>query len=184
MPRQCTTQNGRERLGMKSKPNAAAITLDARDLDILRVLSTDGRITKTALAERVGLSPTPCWERLKKLEKAGLIERYRADINLRKLGTHISIFVTVELSDHTAASFQAFEAAIKRYDEVLACWALGGGFDYILQIVIRDIDAYQRLIDEMLNARIGLARYFTYVVTKQVKGQGVPPIALIAGKQD
>ena len=158
--------------------------LDARDLDILKVLSSDGRITKTALAGRVGLSPTPCRERLKKLEKAGLIEGYRAEISLRKLGPHITVFVAVELSDHTAASFQAFEAAMQRYDEVLACWALGGGFDYILQIVTRDIDAYQRLIDEMLDARIGLARYFTYVVTKPVKGYGVPPISLIAGEQD
>jgi Lrp/AsnC family transcriptional regulator of ectoine degradation len=143
--------------------------LDARDLDILQVLSSEGRITKAALAERVGLSPTPCWERLKKLEKAGVIESYRANINLRKLGPHVTIFVAAELNDHTAASFQTFEAAMQRYDEVTACWALGGGFDYILQIVTRDIDAYQRLIDAMLDARIGLARYFTYVVTKPVK---------------
>tara|TARA_B110000503_G_scaffold70316_1_gene109441 strand:- start:2022 stop:2504 length:483 start_codon:yes stop_codon:yes gene_type:complete len=158
--------------------------LDARDLDILQVLSSDGRITKAALAERVGLSPTPCWERLKKLEKAGVIESYRANINLRKLGPHVTIFVAAELNDHTAASFQTFEAAMQRYDEVTACWALGGGFDYILQIVTRDIDAYQRLIDAMLDARIGLARYFTYVVTKPVKGSGMPPISLIAGGQD
>lgn len=158
--------------------------LDVRDLDILQVLSSEGRITKAALAERVGLSPTPCWERLKKLEKAGVIESYRANINLRKLGPHVTIFVAVELNDHTAASFQTFEAAMQRYDEVTACWALGGGFDYILQIVTRDIDAYQRLIDAMLDARIGLARYFTYVVTKPVKGSGMPPISLIAGGQD
>ncbi|GLT10863.1 Lrp/AsnC family transcriptional regulator [Sulfitobacter porphyrae] len=158
--------------------------LDARDLEILRVLSKEGRITKAALAERVNLSPTPCWERLKKLEKAGLIEGYRAEINLRKLGPHLTVFVAAELSDHTAASFQAFEAAMQRYDEVLACWALGGGFDYLLQILTRDIDTYQRLIDEMLNARIGLSKYFTYVVTKPVKGQGIPPLALIAGSLD
>jgi Lrp/AsnC family transcriptional regulator of ectoine degradation len=158
--------------------------LDACDLDILQVLSSEGRITKAALAERVGLSPTPCWERLKKLEKAGVIESYRANINLRKLGPHVTIFVAAELNDHTAASFQTFEAAMQRYDEVTACWALGGGFDYILQIVTRDIDAYQRLIDAMLDARIGLARYFTYVVTKPVKGSGMPPISLIAGGQD
>ena len=158
--------------------------LDARDLDILQVLSSEGRITKAALAERVGLSPTPCWERLKKLEKAGVIASYRANINLRKLGPHVTIFVAAELNDHTAASFQTFEAAMQRYDEVTACWALGGGFDYILQIVTRDIDAYQRLIDAMLDARIGLARYFTYVVTKPVKGTGMPPISLIAGGQD
>ncbi len=155
--------------------------LDQRDLDILRVLAAEGRITKAALAGRIGLSPTPCWDRLKKLEKAGLIEGYGARINLKKIAPHVTVFVAAELNDHTAASFQAFEAAMGRYDEVVACWALGGGFDYIMQIVTKDIDAYQRLIDEMLDAHIGLSRYFTYIVTKPVKGNGIPPISLIAG---
>jgi Lrp/AsnC family transcriptional regulator, regulator of ectoine-degradation genes len=155
--------------------------LDARDLDILRVLAREGRISKAALAERVGLSPTPCWNRLKRLEQAGLIEGYGARIDLKKLGRHVTVFVAAELADHTAASFRTFEAAVARYDEVVACWALGGGFDYLMQIVTRDIDAYQRLIDEMLDARIGLARYFTYIVTKPVKGPALPPLALLLG---
>ncbi|AAV94438.1 Lrp/AsnC family transcriptional regulator [Ruegeria pomeroyi] len=155
--------------------------LDQRDLDILRVLSTEGRITKAALADRIGLSPTPCWDRLKKLEQAGLIEGYGARINLKKLAPHVTVFVAAEIADHTAASFRAFEAAMQRYEEVTACWALGGGFDYLLQIVTRDIDAYQRLIDEMLDDRIGLSRYFTYVVTKPVKGTGAPPLKILLG---
>ena len=153
--------------------------LDQRDLEILRILSRDGRITKAALADQVGLSPTPCWERLKKLEKAGLIEGYNARINLKKIAPHVTVFMAAELTDHTAASFQSFEAAMQRYDEVVACWALGGGFDYLLQIVTCDIDAYQRLIDAMLDARIGLSRYFTYIVTKPVKGAGVPPLEIL-----
>jgi Lrp/AsnC family transcriptional regulator, regulator of ectoine-degradation genes len=150
--------------------------LDARDIAILRVLSTEGRIAKTALAERVGLSPTPCWDRMRRLERAGLIAGYRAEIALKKLGPHVTVFVAAELAEHTAARLRSFEEAMQRYDDVVACWALGGGFDYLLQIVSRDIDAYQRLIDEMLDARIGLARYFTYVVTKPVKGPSPPPI--------
>ena len=118
--------------------------LDDRDIAILRILSTEGRITKTALAERIGLSPTPAWDRLKRLEQAGLIEGYRAEIALKKLAPHVTVFVAAELADHTGPSFRAFEAAVMRYDEVVACWALGGGFDYLLQIVTRDIDAYQR----------------------------------------
>ncbi|WP_071673698.1 Lrp/AsnC family transcriptional regulator [Nioella nitratireducens] len=153
--------------------------LDDRDIRILTVLSQNGRITKSALAEAVGLSATPCWERLKKLEKAGLIARYRAEIDLKKLGPHVTVFVAAELTDHTAASMQAFERAMQAYDEVVACWALGGGFDYLMQIVTRDIDAYQRLIDAMLEARIGLARYFTYIVTKPVKSPGALPLDLL-----
>jgi len=155
--------------------------LDARDIAILRVLSTEGRITKAALAERVGLSPTPCWERLRKLERAGLIEGYRAEIALRRIGPHVTVFVAAELADHTAASFRAFEDAVQRHEEITACWALGGGFDYLLQVVTRDIDAYQRLIDTLLDARVGLARYFTYVVTKPVKGGGPPPFEALLG---
>ena len=155
--------------------------LDQRDIAILRVLAAEGRISKTDLADRVGLSATPCWERLRRLEKAGLIEGYRAEIALRKLGPHVTVFVAAELADHTAARCRAFEEAMGRYDEVVACWALGGGFDYLLQIVTRDIDAYQRLIDAMLDARIGLARYFTYVVTKPVKGPAPPPFEALLG---
>lgn len=155
--------------------------LDARDIAILKVLSQEGRIAKTALAERVGLSATPCWDRLRKLERAGLIEGYRAEIALRKLGPSVTVFVAAELADHTAARFRAFEDAMRRHDEVVGCWALGGGFDYLIQIVTRDIDAYQRLIDEMLDARIGLARYFTYVVTKPVKGPSPPPFDVLLG---
>lgn len=157
---------------------------DARDIEILKVLAEDGRITKAALADRVGLSPTPCWNRQKKLEKSGLIESYNARINLNKLAPHVTVFVAAELSDHTAASFRAFEASVAGYDEVVGCWALGGGYDYLLQIVTRDINAYQRLIDELLEARIGLARYFTYVVTKPVKSGGVPPLDLLVREED
>lgn len=160
------------------------IKLDARDFDILRILAAEGRVSKSALAERIGLSPTPAWERLKKLERAGLIEGYRAEINLRKLGATVTVFVAAELADHRQATFRIFEDSLKQHDEVVACWALGGGFDYLLQIVTRDIDAYQRLIDDLLDARIGIARYYTYIVTKQVKGGGLPPLSLFADQTD
>lgn len=155
------------------------LKLDARDIAILRVLSDEGRITKADLAGRVGLSASPCWERLKRLEQAGIIEGYNARISLKKLGPHVTVFVAAELADHTPANFRAFEDGVQHYDEITACWALGGGFDYLLQIVTRDIDSYQRLIDEMLDARVGLARYFTYVVTKPVKRGGAPPLDIL-----
>ncbi|MCF4097254.1 Lrp/AsnC family transcriptional regulator [Maritalea mediterranea] len=153
------------------------IKLDARDIEILRLLSQEGRISKSDLAARINLSPTPCWERLKRLEKSGVIESYRAEIALHKIAPCVTIFVAVELENHRASSFQLFEQSMKNYDEVIACWAIGGGLDYFMQVVTKDIDAYQRLIDEMLEAKIGLARYFTYFVTKPVKQGGVPPIA-------
>jgi len=110
------------------------------------------------------------------MKNAGLIESYRATINLKKLAPHVTLFVVVELSDHTSASFRVFEAAIDPIEEIVGCWAVGGGFDYLLQIIARDIDEYQRLFDDLLEARIGVARYFTYIVTKCIKQGGTPPL--------
>ncbi|MBM9593957.1 Lrp/AsnC family transcriptional regulator [Roseitranquillus sediminis] len=156
------------------------LALDDRDIAILSVLTREGRIAKTELARRVNLSATPCWQRLRRLEQAGLIRGYRADVALAALGPHVVVFVTVELESHRAESFQAFERGVARYDEVVGCWALGGGYDYLIQVVTRDVVSYQALIDAMLAARIGLKRYFTYVVTKEVK-TSPPPLDLIAG---
>ena len=158
------------------------IALDDRDIAILDVLSREGRIAKAELARRINLSPTPCWERLKRLEQAGIIEGYSARIALRPLGPSVTVFVTVELERHHPESFQNFERAVAKRPEITACWAVGGGFDYLLQIVTRDIDSYQRLMDTLLENHLKLARYFTYIVTKRVKQSG-PPLAQLLGSE-
>jgi Lrp/AsnC family transcriptional regulator of ectoine degradation len=116
------------------------------------------------------------------LENSGLIRGYRADIELSALGPNVTIFVTVELERHKAQDFRAFEDTVNQSDEVTACWALGGGFDYILQVVTKDVDTYQRFIDTLLHADLGLARYFTYIVTSTVKASA-PPFAVLDGAQ-
>jgi Lrp/AsnC family transcriptional regulator of ectoine degradation len=162
----------------------ATIKLDDRDLQILQTLAREGRITKADLAKRVNLSPTPCWERLKRLEKSGVIKSYHAEVDLQKIAPHLTIFVTLELDQHRAESFQVFERMIQRHDEVTACWAIGGGIDYLLQVVTRDIESYQVLMDALLSERIGIARYFTYVVTKPVKRATQLPLdALLAPRK-
>ena len=157
----------------------AGLSLDERDLAILAILSREGRIAKAELARRVNLSATPCWQRLARLEAAGLIRGYRAELALARLGPHVTVFVTVELDSHRAESFRRFEATIARLDEVTGCWALGGGYDYLLQVVAPDVAAYQALMDALLEARAGVRRYFSYIVTKQVK-DAPPPLALLA----
>lgn len=160
------------------------VRLDDRDIQILKVLSREGRITKAELASRINLSPTPCWERLRRLEEAGVIEGYRAEVALRRIAQHVTVFVAAELGSHRTEDFQAFERAVARREEIVACWALGGGFDYLMQVVTHDIDSYQRLIDELLAERVGLVRYFTYVVTKPVKTGGLPPFDTLLGQRD
>jgi Lrp/AsnC family transcriptional regulator of ectoine degradation len=153
--------------------------LDPIDLKILRVLSENGRITKAALAEQVGLSPSPCWERLSRLEKSGLISGYRADINLRMLPGAITVFVTIELDSHAVARFQSFERTIGEHDAITGCWAIGGGYDYLIQVVAPTIEAYQDLIESVLEASGDVARYYSYIVTKTVRQPG-PPLHLFS----
>ncbi|CAN7370833.1 Lrp/AsnC family transcriptional regulator [Rhizobium sp. LjRoot30] len=155
--------------------------LDAIDLRILDVIQRDGRITKLALAEQVGLSPTPCWMRLRKLEKAGVIVGYHAAIAVRRLAPVASVMMEVTLGNHRQADFDRFERAIMAIPEITACWSLGGGVDYILKIMTSDIDAYQRLVDSLLDRQLGIDRYFTYIVTKTVKEETVLPLASLIG---
>lgn len=149
--------------------------LDNIDLKILDAIQKNGRITKLALAERVGLSPTPAWLRLQRLEKAGIIRGYRGDIDLRLVGPMTTVLVEVTLRSHRQADFDRFERILKDMPEVVACWSVGGGIDYMLKVVARDIDAYQRLIDGLLAQEIGIDRYFTYIVTRSVKDEPAPP---------
>ena len=159
------------------------LKLDDRDLRIIAILREEGRIPKAELARRVNLSAAPCWERLQRLEKAGIITGYRAEVALKKIARHVVVFMAAELASHRAEDFQAFEREMARHDEIVACWAVGGGFDYIVQIIARDIDAYQRLVDQLLEARIGLTRYFTYVVTKSVKAGAALPLDHLLGEK-
>jgi len=154
--------------------------LDDRDIQILSVLQTEGRITKTELAARVNLSPTPCWERLKKLEDAGVIEGYGAHVSHAMLGPVSIIFMEAEINSHQAADFARFEEALEGIPEVVECWAVGGGIDYMIKFMCRDVDAYQKVVDDMLHSEIGLKRYYTYVVTKPVKNTPSPPLAVLS----
>jgi len=154
------------------------LAVDDRDLEILSILSREGRISKADLARRVNLSPTPCWQRLNRMEGAGLIRGYRADVALARLAQHLVVFVTVELESHRAENFTMFERAVAGIDEITGCWALGGGFDYLLQVITRDVAAYQALMDALLERRAGVKRYFSYIVTKEVKA-GPPPFAAL-----
>ena len=115
--------------------------LDAIDLKILATLQSEGRITKAALAEAVNLSPTPCWERLKRLERSGLIRGYHAEIDLEKLGALATILVEIVLKQHRYEDFQRFESAIRKVDEMVECHATGGGIDYLLKVIAPDIDS-------------------------------------------
>lgn len=145
------------------------VKLDRIDLRILEVLRRDGRITKLGLAEAVGLSPAACWERLNRLEASRVIEGYGARLNPALLGPAITVLVEIVLHRHQALDFQRFERFIAKLDEAVACDAVGGGIDYMLRVMTADVLSYQKLIDDLLQADIGIDRYFSYFVTKSIK---------------
>lgn len=148
--------------------------LDARDIKILSILQREGRIPKAALAERVNLSATPCWERLRRLEEAGIIESYGAQISLKAFGPVTMVFVEIEIDSHRAEDFSRFESAIGDIPEIVECWAVGGGIDYLCKIVVKYLADYQGLIESMLQSDIGIRRYYSYVVTSAVKNAPMP----------
>ena len=159
-----------------------AVRLDAIDIRILDAIQRDGRITKLALAEKVGLSPTPCWVRLARLEKAGIVAGYHGRLALKSVAPVTTVLVEMTLANHRQADFDRFERAVKEAPEIIACWSVGGGVDYLLKVVARDVDAYQRLIDGLLEREIGIDRYFTYIVTRTVKEETALPLDALLGE--
>jgi Lrp/AsnC family transcriptional regulator of ectoine degradation len=150
--------------------------LDARDIRILEIIQTHGRISKKALAHAIGLSLTPCFERLQRLEREGFIREYQGILDAQRFGSFVWIYTEISLARHRATDFSRFEAIVLRMPEVLACDAVGGGIDYMLKIVARDVAHYQRLIDELLSHDVGVDKYFTYIVTKRVKANSALPL--------
>jgi Lrp/AsnC family transcriptional regulator of ectoine degradation len=147
--------------------------LDAIDIRILSAVQKHGQLSKTKLAEIVNLSPTPCWVRLNKLKEAGFIRAYRADIALGRIGDLAQVVVTVSLTHHRKSDFDRFEAHIRKIDEVAECIATGGGMDYVLKILTSNLAEFQKLMEALLTADLGIDRYMTYIVTREIKSE--PP---------
>ena len=143
--------------------------LDQIDVRILSILQREGRISKSGLAERVSLSPSACFERLKRLEKKKIILSYHGVINIRALFEVQTFFMTLTLRTHRSEDFVTFERYIRTVPKIVESYALGGGIDYLLKIIAKNVDQYQELVDMILDAQIGIDRYFTYIVTKVVR---------------
>ncbi|WP_117195871.1 Lrp/AsnC family transcriptional regulator [Rhizobium terrae] len=143
--------------------------LDAIDLRIIEAMKRNGRLTKQALAETVGLSATPAWARLKRLEAGGVITGYHARVSATAQAPRVRVLMEVTVASHRHADFKRFETAVVAVPEIVSCWAVGGGVDYFLTVETEDIDSYQRLVDRLLTMEIGIQRYFTYIVTRAVK---------------
>jgi len=150
-----------------------SLGLDAADIRILSAIQKHGQLSKIKLAEIVNLSPTPCWARLNRLKTAGFIRGYRGVIALDRLGDFTQVIVTVALTHHRKSDFDRFETHIRALDEVTECIATGGGTDYVMKVVSPNLAAFQTLMESLLAAELGIERYMTYIVTREVKS--APP---------
>ena len=140
--------------------------LDRIDIHILSHLQRNGRVTNVDLADAVGLSPSPCLIRVKRLEKAGYVTGYGAHVQLEKLGDLQVVFTQVTLSDHRREDFARFEAAVRNVDEIVECHLVSGGFDYLLKFVTRSVTHYHSIAEDVLRQGVNIEKYFSYIVIK------------------
>jgi len=164
---------------------AGGVKLDRIDINILAQLQQNGKLTNVNLANVVGLSPSPCLQRVKRLEKAGYITCYNAQLNLARLGEHITVFTEITLNDHRREDFIKFESEIRRYDSVQECHLVSGGYDYLIKFAARSVAHYQEIVENILERNIGVEKYFSYVVIKSILvKQSVPLKAILPVEND
>jgi Lrp/AsnC family leucine-responsive transcriptional regulator len=151
--------------------------LDRYDRHILDLLQQDGRISNQDLAERIGLSPSPCLRRVRALEEAGIITGYRAQLDAKKLGLTLLALIGISMDQHTPERFANFEKAVADIPEVLECLLITGQqSDYQMKVVIRDMDAYQDLLLNRITRIAGVTGVHTSFVLRRVVDRGALPV--------
>ncbi|MEG3144276.1 Lrp/AsnC family transcriptional regulator [Sphingomonas sp. RT2P30] len=150
--------------------------LDNYERKILRLLQADASLTTAQVAEQVGLSPSPCWRRIDRLERDGFIKYRAAIVDRRKVGLNAQIFAQVKLNAHGRANLDEFSAAVREVPEVLDAYVLMGSTDFMLRIVAKDIEAYERLFFDRLSKLPGVQEINSTVALSEIKSTTVLPI--------
>src|ERR1700752_59855 len=144
-------------------------SLDAIDRKILGHLQTDGRMTMQQLADKVGLSVSPCHRRVKLLEERGVISRYVATVDQKAIGLHVSVFISIKLARQKEEDLNRFARAISKWDEVLECYLMTGNRDYLLRVVAADLSSYEAFLKNKLTRLDGIASIESSFALSQVK---------------
>ncbi len=127
-----------------------AFQLDETDFKLINILEADAKLNTKEMAQKVGLTNTPVYERIKRLERLGIIKRYSAIIDRKKLGIELTVLCNVQLKSHAAEFLETFEEAIVKLPEIVSCFHIAGNFDYLLKVEVTDMDAYSQFIKEKL----------------------------------
>lgn len=151
-------------------------SFDKTDMAILRVLLLDSRKTLQEIGNEVGLSPTSCWTRIKKLEAQGVIKRYTVDVDPAKLGYHDSVIVQVTLESHTDETLYDFGRVLATIPEIQEAYLVSGDYDYYIRIAVRDTRDYERLLREKLYKIPGIRHSKSHFVLRVLKETSVPII--------
>ena len=155
--------------------------LSREDCKILEALQENGRMTTAELAEVTNLSSSPCWRRVRRLEEAGVIRGYSADIDPRKVGLGVLVYISIRIEKHTEAEALRFEKTVAGLDEVVTCHSVAGGADFILQVVCSDLDAFAEFSMHTLRRIPGIKSMVTNFALKEIKANGCLPISTAAG---
>ncbi len=154
-----------------------SLPLDAMDVKILEALQEDARLTNQKLADKVGLSPSPCWRRVKRLEEQGIIDRYVTVLNAEPLGLHVIAFLMVSLEDHHADTVAKFDKLVTRLPQIQECYATSGIADYLLKIVVSSMREYEELLIGNLLQVTGVRTANTSFVLKERKRTTAVPLS-------
>ncbi|HHG3101094.1 TPA: Lrp/AsnC family transcriptional regulator [Vibrio parahaemolyticus] len=149
--------------------------MDKIDRQLLHLIQKDATLTTAELADQVGLSASPCARRLKRLEQEGVISGYRAMISRGAVGITMTVFVEVSLNNHQASSIDEFETAIVDMDEVISCHVVSGAYDYLLEVVSKDLPGYESFTRKLQRLE-NVKDIHTHLAIRQVKGNGCLPI--------
>ncbi|MET4161066.1 AsnC family transcriptional regulator [Marinobacterium iners] len=150
--------------------------IDRIDRNILTILQQEGRISYTELADRVGLSTTPCMERVKRLERDGFITGYHASVNPQMLNYNLLVFVEIALSYQSPDAFERFNRAVSTLPYILECHLVSGDADYLLKARLHDMSQYRELLGDMLLTLPGVKNSKSYIVMEEVKEQTQLPV--------
>ena len=160
----------------------STVPLDPTDLKILSHLQKSARCSYVDLGNAVGLSPSPCLVRVRRLEEVGLIRGYNADVTLEKLGDFVIVFSEITISNHRRPDFLRFEETVAGFDEIVECYNVSGGYDYLVKIVTTSMAAFQRVMNDLLERNIGIEKFSSRVVLRRPIEKREYPIRLIAQK--
>jgi Lrp/AsnC family transcriptional regulator len=150
--------------------------LDLTDREILRLIQRDAILSLAAIAAEVGLTPTPCWKRIRRMEKEGIIAGRVTLLDPARVGLPLSVFVALEIGDHSAEWIETFARAVAAMPEVLECWRMGGDVDYLLRVAVEDMPAYDAFYRRLTAAVPGLRNVTSRFAMERVKGTTALPI--------